>query len=115
MMPLHTSEEHIVPMPRTDARRDAVLEALDAAGGEATCGELAAATGLSNSTVRNALRRLEWAKDIERVGLQRSTKHTRARFRRVMPGTPSAGSAASALLVWLLTALVRAAEARTWA
>ena len=85
MMPLPITDAHIRPMPPTDARRDAVLAALDAAGGEATCGELAAATGLSNSTVRNALRRLEWTHTIERVGLQRSTTQHRAVFRRVRP------------------------------
>jgi DeoR/GlpR family transcriptional regulator of sugar metabolism len=88
MMPLHLDPDNPSILPRTDERREIVLAALDAAGGEATCGELALATGLSNSTVRNALRRLEWQHEIERVGLQRSTKHARAVFRRVLDHRP---------------------------
>jgi DNA-binding transcriptional regulator YhcF (GntR family) len=83
MMPLPITDAHIRPMPPTDARRDAVLAALDAAGGLATCFTLAEATGLNASTVRNALRRLEWTKDVERVGGLRSTTQHRAVFRRV--------------------------------
>ena len=84
-MPLPITEAHIRPMPLTDARRAAVLAALDMLGGAATCGALAQATGLNTSTVRNALRRLEWSKDVERVGALRSTTHQRAVFRRVTP------------------------------
>jgi DNA-binding Lrp family transcriptional regulator len=83
MMPLPITDAHVRPMPRTDARRAAVLAALEALGGAATCGEIAAATRLNVSTVRNALRRLEWSHEVERVGLQRSTAQQRAVFRQV--------------------------------
>jgi predicted ArsR family transcriptional regulator len=85
MMPLPITDEHIRPMPRTDAKREAVIAALTARGGEATCQELALDTGLHVSTVRNALRRLEWTHDVERVGGPRSTKQQRAVFRLVAP------------------------------
>jgi DeoR/GlpR family transcriptional regulator of sugar metabolism len=85
MMPLPISEDHIRPMPSTDARREKVVAALKARGGSAECGELAADTGLSSSTVRNALRRLEWTKDVVREGGGKSTKHNRAVFRLVAP------------------------------
>jgi predicted ArsR family transcriptional regulator len=85
MMPLHTSEEHIIPLPPTDARRDAIVAALKARRGAATCGELAEDTGLSPASVRNALRRLEWSHDVEREGPAHSTKHGRAVFRLVRP------------------------------
>jgi DeoR/GlpR family transcriptional regulator of sugar metabolism len=84
-MPLPISDDHIRPMPRTDARRDAVVAALKARGGKAECGELAADTGMSASTVRNALRRLEWTKDVIREGGGKSTKQNRAVFRLVAP------------------------------
>ena len=85
MMPLPITEDHIRPMPRTDARREIVVAALKARGGSAECGELASDTGLSSSTVRNALRRLEWTKDVVREGGGKSTKHHRAVFRLVEP------------------------------
>lgn len=82
-MPLPISEDHIRPMPPTDRNREAVLAALAARGGEATCSDLAHDTGLHSSTVRNALLRLEWTHDVERLGGGRSTKHHRAVFRLV--------------------------------
>ena len=85
MMPLPISEDHIRPMPRTDERREIVLAALKARGGAAECGELAADTGLSSPTVRNALRRLEWTHDVVREGGGKSRKHSRAVFRLVAP------------------------------
>jgi predicted ArsR family transcriptional regulator len=85
MMPLAITDDHIRPMPTTDARREAVLAALTARGGAATCGELATDTGLSPSTVRNALTRLEWSHDVERVGMAHSTTRNPAVFRLVQP------------------------------
>jgi lambda repressor-like predicted transcriptional regulator len=72
-------------MPPTDAKREAVVAALEKRGGEATCQDLATDTGLHVSTVRNALRRLEWTHDVERIGGPRSTKQQRAVFRLVRP------------------------------
>ncbi len=85
MMPLAITDNHIRPMPPTDKNREAVIAALEKRGGEATCGDLAADTGLHVSTVRNALRRLEWAHDVERDGGPRSTSTNRAVFRLVRP------------------------------
>lgn len=71
------------PLPRTDARRDAVRASLTARGGEATVSELMADTGLHSSTITVALHRMIALGEVERVGMAASKNNHKAVFRQV--------------------------------
>ena len=87
MMPLHVDPDHCAQMPDTDPRRESVFAALKELGGEATCGQIAQATRLHPSSVRNALDKLQWQKLVERDGMKASTSRHPVLFRLTQPET----------------------------